>query len=41
MTDTIEPKAQEEAIATPQLFDELYSEKKFLVSKSQPLRSRL
>jgi hypothetical protein len=30
MTDTIEPKAQEEAIATPQLFDELYSEEEIL-----------
>ncbi len=30
MTDTIEPKAQEEAIATPQLFDELYSGEEIL-----------
>ncbi len=30
ITDTIEPKAQEEAIATPQLFDELYSGEEIL-----------
>jgi len=35
MTDTIEPKAQEEAIATPQLFDELYSEEEIL-SEQEP-----
>jgi hypothetical protein len=35
ITDTIEPKAQEEAIATPQLFDEPYSVEEVL-SEQEP-----